>query len=332
MTLGEVRELKRKRRRMAAILPLLSQQRQAELRRKIQRIDARLGTRPSFSTKRRGPGTKYLASAAGVDGIGGLSFRAASPPGEQRLVRLPFYLYAVEPPAVDQGNLGALAPSQALYVTGAGIETVDETNPVVIAQVPSTLADGTVVTTTAWASKLVGMRFRTPLVEWADLQVVGLAVSQRRCPYVALDDPLAAAAPSPVPGVGAPNYIAFSGQPTNALYYTPLPAHLFLTGLTVGGGASLLMQSGFCDANIYDDRIPEFAGLRAYPKLTSPNRAYIEAALQGGPATSSTFSLALVCEILSDTEYGSGVPGPYLRRDAVRRLAPPDGQTFVEAS
>ncbi len=332
--MAERGELIRRRKRLAAMLPLLSTDKRAVVAAKIAKLDRQLGTEKKWTRRGRFPPVRDVASAAGVDGIGGLRFGVRSPPGPRRLVSVPFYLYNVDPPAANQGTLATVVPAgpiQSLYITGAGTETVDETNPLVMATVPSDLADGTVVTTSAFTSKVVGFKLRTPIIEWAKLQVVGLSVTQRRVPFVGLSS--AVATPSPVPGVVAADYIApwsmytSAGQAIN--YYINQPAYLMLSGLSVGGGASLFMQEGFIDANIYDSRIPEFAGLRAYPKLESPNRAYIEAAVQGGPGASTSFTVSLVCDIIEDDEYGDGVMGPYARRDAMRRLQPPEGATFV---
>jgi hypothetical protein len=53
--------------------------------------------------------------------------------------------------------------------------------------------------------------------------------------------------------------------------------------------------------------------------LESPNRAYIEAAIVGPELATMTFSLALVCEVLEDSEYGEGVKGPYARGVSLAR-------------
>jgi hypothetical protein len=89
------------------------------------------------------------------------------------------------------------------------------------------------------------------------------------------------------------------------------------------------MQEGYVDANIFDERIPDFAGLRAYPKLDSPNQAYIEAAVQGGSLATITFSISLICEDLRDTQYGSSIPGPYVRRDAMARRTNEGGNVYA---
>jgi len=326
-----LRKLLRRRRQLAALLPLASQGKQGELRREIAKIDMQLGKEASFSTDRRSKGAQFPVSASGVDGVGPLIFSAKAPPGQKRLVRLPFYLYEVEPQS--QGTLNGFVPANALWITAGGNQAPgagngqESTNPTVIVNIPNQTPDGTNINNTAWTGKIVGLKFRTPQIEWADLQVVGFTVEQRESPFVGASE--SAGIPSPVPGVPQPNYVTATGQYSSANYFKTPGAHLYVTNLAVGGGANLFMQQGFADANIYDSRIPEFAGLRAYPHLESPNRAYVEAAVQGAPETSLTFSLALICEDLRDTQYGSGIPGPYVRRDAMLRETNQAGDAFV---
>jgi hypothetical protein len=330
MTKKEQRRLKRRRKQLAALLPLVSQAKQTDLRREIMELDGKLQASPSFPTDRRKLGANFPVSASGIDGVGSLRFQANSPPGQKRLLRLPFYLYNVEPDIVSQGNIGAHGPAggRSLYVTGNGDEVVDETNPVVIVNCPTILEDGTVVASGSFSSKVVGLKFRTPQIEWADLQIVGLTVGQTRSPYLGYQE--AAIQPSPLPGAApTAGYQQATGALTLQNYWDQLPAHIFLNNFNVGGGANLFMQEGFIDANIFDERIPDFAGLRAYPKLDSPNQAYIDVAVQGGSAATVTFSISLICEDLRDVQYGKGVPGPYVRRDAESRETNQGGNVYV---
>lgn len=102
-------------------------------------------------------------------------------------------------------------------------------------------------------------------------------------------------------------------------YYKNGRLYLLVKGLNVGGGANLLSQEGYIDASIYDSRLSEFPGLRAYPELVSPNQAFIEAAIVGPQLATMTFSLNLLCEDLEDEDVGVPTPGPYARRDALMR-------------
>ena len=433
--------LERKRARIEALLPLVSQEKRDDLRRKLIELDGKLG--------RKAPGyakpSNLAASAAGVNGVGGLRFQAKAPPGEGRLVRVPFYLYEM-----DFNQSSFVAPEVGPMVTTAeGANAVSETNPTVIATMPNDASGRRV---------LSGFKFRTPSMSWAKLRVVGLEATQRQSVYGGSDPDGTAQTPSPLPnsavnvdlydvgpGSGATGrYNSFaatlnppapvgptqSGAPIGGIWiapdlvYTPqsidfgrvaigttstvsvtfsetvgnqrnlvaktsgdptytddatvgvdfIPANgtytinisftpttfgvvtttltfqfqiganppvtftipvtgrgvtnnyyrngnlfLLLRGLNVGGGANLLSQSGFVDAAIYDARLPEFPGLRASPVLESPNRAYIEAAIVGPQLATMTFSLALVCEVLEDSEYGEGVQGPYARGASLAR-------------
>lgn len=433
--------LERKRARIQALLPLVSQEKRADLRRKLIELDGKLG--------RKAPGyakpSNLAASAAGVNGVGGLRFQAKAPPGEGRLVRIPFYLYEM-----DFNQSSFVAPEVGpMVTTAAGANAVSETNPTVIATMPNDASGRRV---------LSGFKFRTPTMGWAKLRVVGLEATQRQSVYGGNDPDGTAQTPSPLPnaavnvdlydvgpgsgatgrynsfasilnppapvgptqgglpiaGIWVPPDLAYtpqsidfgrvaigttstvsvvfseaagiqrnlvakaSGDPTytddatvgvdfipaNGTYtinisFTPtafgvvtttltfqlqdganppvtftIPVtgrgvtnnyyrngnlFLLLRGLNVGGGANLLSQSGFVDAAIYDARLPEFPGLRASPVLESPNRAYIEAAIVGPELATMTFSLALVCEVLEDSEYGEGVQGPYARGASLAR-------------
>jgi hypothetical protein len=117
--------------------------------------------------------------------------------------------------------------------------------------------------------------------------------------------------------------------PGTSPFYTGLAPKLLLKNLQVGGGANLFIQEQFIDGTVYDERLPELAGLRAYPRLDSPNQAYVSAAVQGGCLTSLTFSVTLICEVREDADLGAGIPGPYLRRDATLRRTNADGDAFV---
>jgi hypothetical protein len=113
----------------------------------------------------------------------------------------------------------------------------------------------------------------------------------------------------PVVGHGAPNNYYRNGQ-----------LYLLLKGLAVGGGANLLSQDGYVDAAPYDAKATDFPGLRAYPELASPNQAFVEAAVVGPPLASLTFTINLVCDIMSDKTFGDPSSGPYDREGAMDRL------------
>ena len=112
---------------------------------------------------------------------------------------------------------------------------------------------------------------------------------------------------------------------------------LLVQDLQIGGGANLFTHEDFADGEIYDSAQPEFCGLRDYPILKSPNTAQVTVAAvgSGGSADpggagvvgvqSITFSVALLCEVLQDDNYGSHIPGPYARKGAMVRR----GGSFV---
>jgi hypothetical protein len=122
----------------------------------------------------------------------------------------------------------------------------------------------------------------------------------------------------PIIGYGAPNNYYRNGQ-----------LYLLLKSLAVGGGANLLSQDGFVDATLYDARATDYPGLRAYPELASPDRAFIEAAVVGPPLATLTFSINLVCDVLADRDYGDPSAGPYGRDGALDRFEVSTPNTVV---
>lgn len=112
-------------------------------------------------------------------------------------------------------------------------------------------------------------------------------------------------------------------------YYNNGKLYLLLKNLNIGGGANLLSQEGYIDGALYDSRLSHSPGLRALPELTSPNRAFIEAAIVGPQLATMTFSINLLCDVLDDDEFGTYVPGPYGRRDALLRSSVADPNSGV---
>jgi len=120
-----------------------------------------------------------------------------------------------------------------------------------------------------------------------------------------------------------------------SIVYEPiLPAvpmmQLAYQQLQIGGGASLFVHQDFAPASIYLAGQQSFAGLRDYPLLKSPNTATVQVQAVGdgtgvAPGDAVAFSSNLVCEILTDDNYGSHVPGPYARPGALVR----QGGSFV---
>jgi hypothetical protein len=186
-------------------------------------------------------------------------------------------------------------PVLGAVLTDGGLDTPAVANPSVLAAVPVGLR------------ALTGMVFTTPQVAWADLRVVGFQAPQTPFTPVYID-----------PHPGAP-------------IVQTLRPFLLVKDLFVGGGANLFAQEGYVDAAVFTNAAPEFAGLRQYPLLTSPNVANVRAAVSGQSVAvpvstpSIVFSLVLVCEVLDDQNHGRHIPGPYARRDALIRVPPREG-------
>ena len=121
----------------------------------------------------------------------------------------------------------------------------------------------------------------------------------------------------------------------SVVYEPILPAvpmqQLAFQQLQIGGGATLFVHQDFAPASIYLAGQASFAGLRDYPLLKSPNTATVQCQAVGdgtaaSPGDAVAFSANLVCEILTDDNYGSHVPGPYARPGALVRR----GGAFVQ--
>jgi hypothetical protein len=148
---------------------------------------------------------------------------------------------------------------------------------------------------------LSGMLFATPTISWADLRVVGIQASQKWC-------------------IGQNVAGTIRGRDPK----------LLLRDLNLGGGPNLFAQDAYIDATLFTPTVPEYAGIRDYPLLQSPNQVFVNAAVEfddpvaiglGGFATVLTFSINLICEVLDDEVYGAHIPGPYARQDALNRRA-----------
>ena len=131
----------------------------------------------------------------------------------------------------------------------------------------------------------------TPQISWATLRLVGFEAS--------VSSYVLSAAPQP---------------------------ELCFADLKIGGGATLFVHEDFAPASIYAAGQPSFAGLRDYPILESPNTAQVTAEVIGLLTSPRiTFSASLVCEILTDDNYGAHLSGPYARPGALVR----QGGSFV---
>ncbi len=299
--------LTKKRKRLEALLPLVTSDRASEIRDELRLIAAKLN-QPIDAT--RGPLTE-AASAAGVNGVGGLGFQYQAPAGAGRLIRVPFYLFRA-----DFNQLAFVAPEVGpAVITAGGPNAVSETNPVVTVTMPNDASGQRFLT---------GFQFRTPIISWAALRVVGLETTQVQSPYAGNDPAVAPVYPSPVlpgGGFGGVGYDPPSGRYQNAAFtrYNNGCLFLLVKNLRVDGGPNLLSQEGYIDGAFYDARVNGYTGLRGYPDLVSPSRALIDVAVVGEPLTSMTFSINLVCDILEDDNYGVYKPGPYDRPTTMLR-------------
>lgn len=98
------------------------------------------------------------------------------------------------------------------------------------------------------------------------------------------------------------------------------PAETCFRDLQIGGGATLFVHEDFAPSRIYAAGQGSFAGLRDYPIIESPNVAQVTTEIIGVLTSPRiTFSASLVCEILTDDNYGSHIPGPYARPGALVR-------------
>lgn len=303
--MSDTKKLMQERKRLAAILPLLDSERRGAVEERLKRIDAKLG-RP-----KAGIGT-LAEQAAGIDGVGGLRFEARSVPGQGRLIRIPFLLRAfnanqapdiVVPVPVE----GAPLPVGPKLITDAGANVPANNSATVIATVP----------TLTGVNVLKEMFFETPVLEWVKYRVVGFQASAVAAPQYTPTP----AVPLPAPGV---DY-------TSATYYaipSPVP-FLLVRNLNMGGSANLLPHNGFVDAAYYDATLPYFTGLRDYPVVERTNRMLVEAAVSGAQASSLTFALWVVGEVLTDQFYADPTPGPYAQEGAIKRARPKKQEGFV---
>lgn len=301
-------------RRLELLLRMSSGDRARDLRAALDELYRQVEDAPPRSTPERL--MKNLASSAsGVNGVGGLRFEANAPPGLGRMVAVPLYLFEMDPqPTFPVPGLGA---AWSTVTTAAGVLLPSETNPTVVVNIPplDTLGNAN--------RKVRGLRFRTPILEWATVRIVGFQVSAR-CTGLPADTGSMPASP------GVPNGGALQLSETLPFEYTtgqrPL---LMVKNLNVGGSANLFPQGEYTDATVYSTRLPEYAGLRDNPILESPNRAFLSAAVVGVPFTSMTLSMQIIVDILDDTEFGRHTPGPYARRGAQGRTPNIEANAFV---
>jgi len=148
-----VARLMKRRARLQALLPISGPSRQRRIMRRLSRIDkvlARTGVTQQMQA------SQAAIAAAGIEGVGGLSFQAMSPPGLGRLLRLPFY-----PATAHTGS-----------TTQGGDNAASTTNPVMIEN-PALLAGG------ANQASNTNHVLTTPQISWATLRLVGFETQSK---------------------------------------------------------------------------------------------------------------------------------------------------------
>lgn len=127
---------------------------------------------------------------------------------------------------------------------------------------------------------------QTPQISWANLRIVGFEIE----------------------------YKTLAAQNTSA-------PTLLVQNLRVGGGTNLFTHQAYGDASLYSKDVGDYAGLRDYPKLVAPDFCSVTIAAVSTTATLDiiTFSASLVCDIISDQNYGRHLVGPYARGSSLVR-------------
>lgn len=81
----------------------------------------------------------------------------------------------------------------------------------------------------------------------------------------------------------------------------------------IGGSPNLFLSENMVLMDDYDTDKEQFAGLRAYPVLISPNQAFVNVAAFAPAAQHLYTAVSLVTEVLRDDAFGPGLPGAYAR-------------------
>lgn len=81
----------------------------------------------------------------------------------------------------------------------------------------------------------------------------------------------------------------------------------------IGGSPNLFLSENWVLMDDYDTDKEQFAGLRAYPVLISPNTAQVDVAAYAPSSQTLYAAISLVTEVLRDDAFGPGLPGAYAR-------------------
>jgi len=81
----------------------------------------------------------------------------------------------------------------------------------------------------------------------------------------------------------------------------------------IGGSPNLFLDESFVLSDDYDTDKDQFAGLRAYPILISPNQAFVDVGAFAPAGQTLYTAVSLVTEVMRDDAFGPGLPGAYAR-------------------
>jgi len=215
----------------------------------------------------------------------GLKFIASAPPGEGRLIRIPFYLEA------DPGDT-----DYQVLVPGAALATNSTSSPIIAAG-------------SATQGINTSVQLKTPQISWATLRLVGFETcvnfpAEPGGAHNAATADVAPAGPYSVASLlvkdlqigGGANLFVHEDFGNSAIYSSANDSFAGLRDYPIIKSPNVAQV----DIALYNS--------------TANGIAPAAAATYASMATQIVFSMNLVCEILQDDQYGAGVPGPYARR------------------
>ena len=258
-----------------------------------------------------------------------------SGPGTGKLLRIPMFLEI----------LGASGQGLGYYnnsvITDSGAGSAASNNAATIINIPSTTLsvlnqnNSTVSTDAIFGHfTITGMTFSTRQTPWAEMRVLGIETSLNYAPAQPCLPATADVGDNKALGIGFAN-----------------PPRILLKNYRVSGSANLFLQDGYIDGTFFDVDRYMLGGLRAYPKLTSPKTLKVDVAVSGEhyhgsvaalgtqliltdgtnvpTATTLTFSVSAIVDVLDDMDYGESKEGPYSRGINLERKPPESGQAFI---
>ena len=256
-------------------------------------------------------------------------------PGTGKLLRVPMFLETLG--ASGQG----LGYYNSSVITDSGAGSAASNNAATIVNIPSTTSpvlnqnNASVSTDSIFGHFTIkNMVFSTRQTPWAEMRVLGIETALSYAPAqpclpaitdVGLDESV---------GIGFAN-----------------PPRILLKNYRVSGSANLFLQDGYIDGTFFDVDRYMLGGLRAYPVLKSPKTLKVDVAVSGEhyhgsiaalgtqliltdgtnvpTATTLTFSVSAIVDVLDDMDYGESKEGPYSRGINLERNPPESGQAFI---